>query len=77
MIPLQAFIEILMEAHDRGLDFIDIVGTPNEVQDIVGISYDDTYFSEKPRTDDELYIEQEEGYDPPTTQDFERFISLN
>jgi hypothetical protein len=80
MIPLQPFIEILTEAHNSGLDYIDIIGTINVVQDFIGISYNETYYCKTPRTKKELYIEYEEGYDPVpvpnSVQDFENLASL-
>lgn len=40
-----------MEAYDRGMDFVDIVGQPNERQDYVGIEFNEQYFGEFPRRD--------------------------
>ena len=49
MIPLEQFIEMLMEAYDRGMDFVDIVGQPDIRQDYIGIEFNDQYFGEFPR----------------------------
>jgi hypothetical protein len=67
-----------MEAYDSGLDYIDIVGQIDIVQDFIGISYNETYFCKTPRKEEDLYIEYEEGYDPvpKSIQDFENLTSL-
>lgn len=36
-IPLEALIDILKEVYEQGADFVDIVGTPDEEQDTIGI----------------------------------------
>ena len=36
-IPLQVFIDALMDVYNSGADFIDLVGKPDEEQDVVGI----------------------------------------
>lgn len=63
-IPLRPFIEMLMEVYDKGLDFVDIVGTPDYVQDFVGIEFTTDYFCKDERKPEEMFIEEEEGYDP-------------
>lgn len=63
-IPLRPLIEMLMEVYDKGLDFIDIVGTPDYVQDFVGIEFTTDYFCKGERKAEDMFIEEEEGYDP-------------
>ena len=36
-IPLEGFIDILMTLYNKGADFIDIIGTPNEIQDTMSV----------------------------------------
>ena len=66
-IPLRPFIEMLMEVYDKGLDYVDLVGTPDYVQDFVGVEFTTDYFCSGERKPEDMFIEQEEGYDeiPP------------
>ena len=36
-IPLERFIDVLIELYDRGADFVDIVGSPDKEQDMMSI----------------------------------------
>lgn len=63
-VPVKPLIEMLMEAYNSGLDFVDIVGNLDKSQDMIGLGFYDDYYSKEPRTADEMYIEFEEGYDP-------------
>ena len=45
-IPLKGLIETLQEVYNQGADFIDIVGIPDEDQDIIGIHVREEYLSE-------------------------------
>lgn len=36
-IPLEAFIQMLVELYDKGADYIDIIGKPDEEQDVISI----------------------------------------
>lgn len=38
-VQLNHFIETLVDLYDKGVDFIDIIGTVNDKQDSVGISF--------------------------------------
>lgn len=46
-IPLKELIEILHEMYDQGADYVDIVGVPNEEQDVIGIHVLEEYFFEE------------------------------
>ena len=48
-IPLGTFLDALLELYNEGLDFIDIVGTPDEVQDTIGIVFTKEYMSQEMR----------------------------
>ena len=58
-IPLEAFLDALLELYNEGLDYIDLVGTPNSVQDTIGILFSKDYMCKEMRemygveTDDE------------------------
>jgi hypothetical protein len=44
-IPLGIFLDALLELYNEGLDYVDIVGTPDENQDTVGIVFSKEYMS--------------------------------
>jgi hypothetical protein len=44
-IPLEEFIEILINLWENGADFIDIEGTPDSEQDIIGVTVKDEYLN--------------------------------
>jgi hypothetical protein len=65
-IALQNFIEKLVSVYNSGADYVDIIGTPDENQDTIGIVVHEEYLSK-----DELEIEfitddeEEEYIEPP------------
>lgn len=48
-IPLEAFLDTLLELYNEGLDYIDLVGTPDEKQDTIGILFTREYMSKEMR----------------------------
>ena len=62
-IPLGVFIQALMDVYNGGVDFIDIIGTPGEEQDTIGIAFSDEYMSkeedETPETENEETKDEE------------------
>ena len=46
-IPLGPFLDALLELYNEGLDYIDIVGTPDEQQDTIGIMFTQDYMSKE------------------------------
>ena len=50
-IPLQTFLDTLIEIYNSGVDYIDIVGAPDEIQDTIGIMFSDEYLSKAERDD--------------------------
>lgn len=50
-IPLRIFIEVLTDAWNKGADFVDIIGTPNELQDNIGIAIKEEYYSNGDKED--------------------------
>ena len=42
-IPLKILIEILQDAWDRGADYVDIIGVPDEIQDNISIAIKEEY----------------------------------
>ena len=56
-IPLNHFISILVELYESGANFVDITGTPNVEQDVIGISVKDEYIFD---VDEEEYDDDDE-----------------
>lgn len=46
-IPLEVLLEVLTEIFDMGVDYVDIVGVPDEIQDTIGIVYTKDYMSKE------------------------------
>lgn len=63
-IPLKVLIDILHDAWDKGADYVDIMGVPNEVQDNIAIAIREEYMGAIPADGEEEYdVEFEEGED--------------
>jgi hypothetical protein len=65
-IPLKVLIDILHDAWDKGADYVDIMGVPNEVQDNIAIAIREEYMGAIPADGEEEYdinVELEEGED--------------
>jgi hypothetical protein len=45
-IHLDTLIKVLVELYDKGVDYVDIIGTVDDVQDSIGISFCSEYMSE-------------------------------
>jgi len=45
-IPLDNFIDVLVDLYNRGVDFIDIVGTEGDKKDYMAITFSKDYMSE-------------------------------
>lgn len=48
-IPLGTFLDALLELYNEGLDYIDIVATPDKEQDTIGIMFTQDYMSKEMR----------------------------
>jgi hypothetical protein len=46
-IPVDKLIDLLVEIYNRGVDYIDITGVPDEEQDRVAISFSKDYMTEE------------------------------
>lgn len=46
-IPLEIFINVLVDIYDQGVDYVDIVGVPDEVQDTIGVVFEKEYMTEE------------------------------
>jgi hypothetical protein len=70
-IALQPFIETLVNVYNSGADYIDLVGTPEETQDIISIVVHQDYISEAEEGEEsfELVIEEDdEEEEKPTSK---------
>jgi hypothetical protein len=45
-IPLNNFIDVLVDLYNRGVDFIDIIGTQGDQKDYMAITFSRDYMSE-------------------------------
>lgn len=44
-ILLKAFLEVLNDIYESGADFVDLIGTPDEHEDAIGISVPEEYMN--------------------------------
>lgn len=57
-IPLEIFIDVLMEIFEQGVDYVDIIGVPDEIQDTIGVTFSQDYIS--PEAIDNFKIDEDE-----------------
>lgn len=60
-IPLGTFLDTLLELYNEGLDYIDIVGVPDEVQDIISIVFTKDYMSNEMKDRYSKFEEDKDG----------------
>ena len=65
-IPLRDLIETLQSVYNQGADYIDISGTPNEEQDVIGIHVLEEYLMNED--------EEEEGNDELSEDDLSKLL---
>lgn len=58
-IPLKIFIEVLTDAWNKGADFVDIIGVPDELQDNIGIAIKEDYYTKGDKEDGDFDIDVE------------------
>ena len=68
-IPLKILLDILTDAWDNGADYIDLIGTPDQIQDSIAIAVREEYYS-KESVEDGYDIEIEET-SPKTLDDID------
>ena len=64
-INLQMLIETLTHIYDAGADYVDIVGTQDDVQDTINIIVQEEYMTEEPIEEEEDILDD----DPQTLSD--------
>jgi uncharacterized radical SAM superfamily protein len=52
-IPLEAFIEALVQLYENGANFVDIIGIPDVDQDIIGLAVKNEYLVDLEEDDDD------------------------
>lgn len=52
-IPLKLFLEALADIYNRGVEYVDIIGSPGEEQDSIGLAIKKEYFSEPEEEEEE------------------------
>ena len=67
-IALQKFIETLVDVYNSGADYVDIVGTPDENQDTIGIVVHEEYLSKDDMQIEFISDEDEEEEEEPYTK---------
>lgn len=60
-IPLEIFIDVLLEIYEQGVDFVDIIGVPDEIQDTIGVTFSQEYIS--PDALDNFEIDEQKNID--------------
>ena len=45
-VHIDSFIDALVDLYNKGVDYIDIIGTQNEIQDSIGLSFCKEYMAE-------------------------------
>jgi len=70
-VHLDSFIEILIDLYAKGVDYVDIIGVNNEIQDSIGISFSKDYMN----------TDHEENFDkinvPVKSEKIEKKININ
>ena len=62
-IPLEPFIQMLAELYDKGADYIDIIGRPDEEQDVISIVVRFEYIDQENNgfdSDDDIIVSPED-----------------
>ena len=67
-IALQKFIETLVDVYNSGADYVDIIGTPDENQDTIGIVVHEEYLSKDDMQIEFISDEDEEEEEEPYTK---------
>lgn len=62
-IPLKVFLDILHDAWEKGADYVDIVGIPDEVQDNIAVAIREEYMNVNPEDEFEIDVELEHPND--------------
>ena len=67
-IALQKFIETLVNVYNSGADYVDIIGTPDENQDTIGIVVHEDYLSKDDMMIEFIADDEDEEEEEPYTK---------
>ena len=67
-IALQPFIQTLVDVYNSGADYVDIIGTPDENQDTIGIVVHEEYLSKEDGSIELIPDDDEEDEEEPFTK---------
>lgn len=59
-IPLSVLIQALMDVYNTGVDYIDLIGKPDEEQDTIGIAFCEEYMSKEEGEEEETFDDLKE-----------------
>jgi hypothetical protein len=59
-IPLGVLIQALMDVYNTGVDYIDLIGKPDEEQDTIGIAFCEEYMSKEEGEEEETFDDLKE-----------------
>lgn len=60
-IPLEIFLDVLLEIYEQGVDFVDIIGVPDEIQDTIGVTFSQEYIA--PEALENFEIDEQKNID--------------
>lgn len=73
-INLQFLIETLTHIYDAGADYVDIVGTQDDVQDTINIVVQEEYMTEEPLDEEPLIDEEDDETQTLSDEDINNLI---
>ena len=73
-IPLRVFLDILQDAWEKGADYVDIVGVPDEVQDNIAVAIREEYINAHPEDEFEIDVELENPDENLSDEDLNQLI---
>ena len=73
-IPLRVFLDILQDAWEKGADYVDIVGIPDEVQDNIAVAIREEYINAHPEDEFEIDVELENPDENLSDEDLNQLI---
>ena len=69
-IHLDTLMKVLVELYDKGVDYIDVIGTTDKVQDSIGISFCSEYMNEDMKENfDNISTKQIDNTTPLSNED--------
>ena len=73
-IPLDKLIDTLVDLYNKGIDYVDIVGVPDEVQDNIAVAIREEYMNAHPEDEFEIDVELENPDENLSDEDLNQLI---